>query len=54
MRAELGLPTMPVDERTASRRSDDWPWMPDRPAGEAYIQNHRPVRRGTVDDAGGS
>lgn len=38
MREELGLQAMPLDQRIAARRSDGWPWLPDRPPRESYIQ----------------
>ncbi len=40
MRVELGLPAMLGDSRVAGRRSDDWPWLPDRPTRESYYQGH--------------
>ncbi len=37
MRQELGLESMPP-QSWDSRRSDDWPWLPDRPSRDSYRQ----------------
>ncbi|MCW2900211.1 MAG: hypothetical protein JWO67_2476 [Streptosporangiaceae bacterium] len=34
MRKELGLP------ETSSSRDQDWPWLPERPSRESYVQKH--------------
>ena len=39
MRVELGLPAMSKD-RPSVRRTGDWPWLPDRPPKEFYVQHH--------------
>lgn len=46
MRVELGLSPMAKD-RSAGRRSADWPWLPDRPPRQSYVQNHAPTRTGS-------
>jgi hypothetical protein len=45
MRVELGLPIMSLEKRNLGRRTGDWPWLPDRPPRESYIQNHESARR---------
>ena len=42
MRVELGLNEM---ETAEFRRSGDWPWLPDRPQRESYIQDHAADRQ---------
>lgn len=37
MRKELGLP---AGLESTSRRSEDWPWLPNRPSRETYRQGH--------------
>lgn len=48
MRAELGLPAMSKD-RAHGRRTGDWPWLPDRPPRESYVQNHSTLSQSTDD-----
>lgn len=39
MRTELGLP--PFGSEEISHEEQDWPWLPDRPPRESYVQSHR-------------
>lgn len=41
MRTELGVTAM----GTTSRVSDDWPWLPDRPSRQSYVQDHGSAKR---------
>lgn len=42
MRVELGLPSTSADQCMQARRDRDWPWLPDRPSRESYVQSHPP------------
>jgi hypothetical protein len=51
MRLELGLPQMVEGKKMLGRRADDWPWLPDRPNRESYIQRHGPPQEVGDSDA---
>jgi hypothetical protein len=40
MRAELGLDDLPSREQTRARSEADYPWLPERPSRESYVQGH--------------
>lgn len=42
MRKEIGVE---VDPAAGRPHDDDWPWLPDRPSRQPYVQDHpRPLR----------